>query len=701
MPPDLIEELKKQLWLEYKYVPVILEDKVATGSYEGYCKTHLYPLLHYVMMDIEFDGAAENRNWDDYVAMSRKFAETIAATMQDNDLVWLHDYHLFLIPAMLRELRPAATIGFFLHTPFPSSEIFRCGPRRKQILEGVLGSQLIGFQTYSYARHFISSCTRVLGLESSPRGVEYNGNLVEVRIVPVGIDVNRVERRRKMPAVLEKMQSIREMYPGKKIIVGRDKLDQVKGVAHKLASFEKFLRLYPEFQNKVVLIQVTTPPQREIPRLEAKFAELVARINGHFGSLEFAPVHHYHQLNLDRDEYYALLSIADVGLVTALRDGMNTTSHEFIVCQQENKSPLILSEFTGTAGSLGSSIMVNPWDHLGCANAIYEALTMSKEDKIARHQQLYNHVINQTAQVWGHQFVRELRSCHKAPEVQGPVPMAKASSILGTYRGSARRLLIFDYDGTLTPIRKTPGEAVPPAKMLTALTTLVLDPANYVFVVSGRDRAALEEWLGHIPGLGLCAEHGCFIRWPGDWEWVDVTQEVGLDLSWKEDVRKIFDYYTERTQGSFVELKSCAVTWHYRLSDPDFGSFQAKECQNHLENAILSKLPVDILLGKKNLEVRPSMINKGEMVKRLLARDQHYDFIMCAGDDRTDEDMFKSIRAAVESQDHVYTIYIGDAGNRTQAMYRLPNPEALINILGYMAAVSTESIKQIAARHEE
>lgn len=479
----------------------------------------------------------------------------------------------------------------------------------------------------------------MLGLESTPKGVEWNGNLVEVRIVPVGIDVARVEKRRKMPAVLEKMQSIREMYPGKKIIVGRDKLDQVKGVAHKLASFEKFLTLYPEFQNKVVLIQVTTPPQREIPRLEAKFSELVARINGHFGSLEFAPVHHYHQLHLDRDEYYALLSIADVGLVTALRDGMNTSSHEFIVCQQDNKSPLILSEFTGTAGSLGSSIMVNPWDHLGVANAIYEALTMSKEDKIARHQQLYNHVSSQTAPVWGQQFVAELRACQKSPEVMGPTPLVRTSNVLTAYKKGHKRLLIFDYDGTLTPIRKTPGEATPPTDMLAALNALVKDPNNYVFVVSGRDRPALEEWLGHIPGLGLCAEHGCFIRWPGEWDWVDVTQELGLDLNWRDDVKKIFDYYTERTQGSFVELKSCAVTWHYRLSDPDFGSFQAKECQNHLESAISSKLPVDIMLGKKNLEVRPSMINKGEMVKRLLNRGEEYDFIMCAGDDRTDEDV--------------------------------------------------------------
>lgn len=215
--------------------------------------------------------------------------------------------------------------------------------------------------------------------------MDAKGSTVWVGTFPIGIDAERVERQRKAPGVLPKMEAIRKLYTGKRIIVGRDKLDPVKGVQQKLQAFEKFLTNYPEMQGEVVLIQVTSPSLVENPKLEAKIAEMVANINGTFGSLNFTPVHHYHQ-HIDRDEYYALLSIADIGLITSVRDGMNTTSLEYIMCQQENHGPLILSEFTGTAGSLGGALMVNPWDYQGVARVIYDALHLAKEDTAARHK---------------------------------------------------------------------------------------------------------------------------------------------------------------------------------------------------------------------------------------------------------------------------------------------------------------------------
>lgn len=238
--------------------------------------------------------------------------------------------------------RVCLVLYLFLNNFIPNANSTFISPtERKEVLQGLLGANLIGFQTYSYARHFISSCTRVLGLESFPSGVEYKGNVVQVSIFPIGIDVEKVKARRKSGGVVPKIQAIREMYPDKKIIIGRDKLDHIKGVQHKLCAFEKFLTMYPEWQGKVVLIQVTSPPLRSFPPLDSKVSELVSRINGAFGSLEFAPVHHYHQ-HLDQDEYYALLSAADVGLITSVRDGMNTTSHEFVVCQQVGFHFLIL-----------------------------------------------------------------------------------------------------------------------------------------------------------------------------------------------------------------------------------------------------------------------------------------------------------------------------------------------------------------------
>ncbi|KAJ3407202.1 threalose-6-phosphate phosphatase [Chytridiales sp. JEL 0842] len=674
---ELVKELKT-----HQCVPVWLDDKVASGGYDGYCKTDLWPLFHYILWDSVTDGSLESKNWADYVAMNKAFADSVVTNYQPGDTIWIHDYHLLLLPAILRERLPEATIGFFLHTPFPSSEIFRCLPKRKEILQGILGANVVGFQTYSYARHFISSCTRVLGLESSPNGVDYRGNQVVVGIFPIGIDVAHVEAMQKTQAVQDKIASIRETYAGKYLIIGRDKLDHINGVHHKLNAFEKFLALYPEWQNKVVLIQVTSPAQRECPKLESKISEIVSRINGTFGSLEFVPVHHYHH-HLDPAEYLALLSVAHVGLITSVRDGMNTTSHEFVVCQQENRGALILSEFTGTAGSLSSAILVNPWDYLGVANAINEALLMSAEDKLVRHQQLYKYVTSRTVQNWARSFVMELRQRAAVPDVSNPTPRLDRELILRYYKNAKKRLLLFDYDGTLTPIVKTPSAAVPPPRMLKFLATLCADPRNYVFVISGRDQACLDNWLGHIKGLGLSAEHGSFIKYPGG-QWTNLSKE--MDLSWKDKVAEVFQYYTERTQGSFVEHKRCSITWHYRLADPDYGSFQARECHNHLENAVLSKLPVEVMIGKKNLEVRPRAINKGEIVKKLLAGRPGTDFIFCVGDDSTDEEMFKSLRRSAEvDKDACFTCMVGSSTKKTKALWHVESPEQVIDLMGVWA----------------
>ncbi|KAJ3049258.1 threalose-6-phosphate phosphatase [Rhizophlyctis rosea] len=679
---EMKQTLKLELWQEKRCIPVLLDDKKASGHYEGYCKDDLWPLFHYIQWDSSTTSANEAKYWQDYVDVNKSFADAIVDAYEPGDLIWIHDYHLLLVPALVRQALPHAPTGFFLHTPFPSSELFRCLPKRKEILEGVLGSNLIGFQTYSYARHFISSCTRVLGLESSPKGVDYGGSLVNVEIFPIGIDVGRVLERRKSPGVLEKMAAIREMYAGKKIIIGRDKLDHIKGVQHKLNAFEKFLTLYPQWQNQVVLIQVTSPPQRESPKLESKVSELVSRINGSFGSLEFAPVHHYHQ-HLDQDEYFALLSVADLALITSVRDGMNTTSHEFVVCQQDNKAPLILSEFTGTAGSLSAAVLVNPWDYVGVAHAIADSFDMAADERANKHQQLYDHVTSNTAQFWARSFVKELRAVGSAGSGANQSPRLDTSLVVDRYVQAEKRLFMFDYDGTLTAIRKTPGAAVPPPEMLKAMETLCRDPKNVVFVISGRDEACLEDWLGHIPGLGLSAEHGCFLKFPSG-KWINLSED--LDFSWKAEVGEIFNYYTERTQGSFVEHKRCAITWHYRLADPDYGLFQAKECQNHLENAILSKLPIEILIGKKNLEVRPISINKGEIVKRLLQQHPDVGFVFCAGDDRTDEDMFKAVHKAAVAKDIDFTTTIGAATKKTHASWHVQSPDDVIAVMMALAA---------------
>ncbi|KAI9330622.1 glycosyltransferase family 20-domain-containing protein [Obelidium mucronatum] len=661
------EKVAAALREEKNCFAVIVDERTATGHYQNYCKGVLWPLFHYVLWDSAVDGITETKHWADYVAVNQAFADVIVGLYNPGDTIWIHDYHLLLLPAMLRSVLPQqATIGLFLHTPFPSSEIFRCLPKRQEILHAMLGANLIGFQTYSYARHFISSCTRVLGLESSPKGVDYKGFQVAIEIFPIGIDVDRVLNKTRSAIVKEKMAAIRELYAGKLIIVGRDKVDHIKGVEHKLFAFEKFLILYPEWRNRVVLIQVTTPPQREAPKLETKVSDLVTRINGTFGSLEFVPVHHYHH-HLESDDYFALLSVAHVGLITSVRDGMNTTSHEFVVCQSDtNQGALILSEFAGTAGSLGGAMLVNPWDYSGVAHVLNDALTQTKEEKLNRHQQLYSYVILRTAKFWAKSFLKELCNWAKVPDQMNPTPYLDFNLIHTKFLSSKKRMFLFDYDGTLTPIVKVPSAAHPPPEMLKA----------------GRDQIALDKWLGHIPGLGLSAEHGCFIKYPGDTKWQNLTEQ--MDLSWKNEVTEVFSYYTERTQ----ELHHMALS----PRRPRLWNLSSQRMSKTIfENAILSKLPVEVMVGKKNLEVRPLSINKGEIVKGLLTSQPGTDFVLCAGDDKTDEDMFKALkRGDFLADEDIFTLTIGSATKKTKAGWHVVRPEELIDLLGILAGTKVD-----------
>ncbi|KAJ1769499.1 hypothetical protein IW140_004854 [Coemansia sp. RSA 1813] len=677
-------------------VPVFIDKDDAHGHYEGYSKQILWPLFHY--MSWSDSHPVQPNWWNSYQKVNKLFATALASIYKDGDIIWVHDYHLLLLPELLRSMYPLATIGFFLHSPFPSSELFRSLPHRKDILSGMLGSTSIGFQTYSYARHFLSSCTRVLGLESTPTGIDNKGSMVSIGVFPIGIDSKSVQKRRSLPSVQAKMKSLREMFANKLIIIGRDRLDEVAGIRQKLEAFERLLEMYPKYQNNVVLIQVTQPGQTRQPKLEAKISELVTSINSNYGSLEFMPVL-YHHTFLDADEYMALLNIADLCLITVIRDGMNTGSLEYVVCQQDKHSPLILSEFTGTAGSVSGAIQINPWDYEAVAQAIDTAFSMSPEEKTVRYEQMFKHVMSHDAQYWANAFIEDLRATVLAGQNNTETPSLDLALIAKEFKKAKRRLIMLDYDGTLTPITNIPAQALPPPEMLAALQKLCADPRNFVCVISGRDRQFLELHLNTIKGLALSGEHGSFIRYPGG-EWINLLDQ--MDMGWKDEVLSIFEFFTERTAGSTIEAKETSITWHFRNTDPEYGEFQAKECMSHLEDSVVSKLPVEILVGKKCLEVRPISVNKGEIVKRLMGtHPEQWDFVACAGDDKTDEDMFRALRTMQRSigqqrvngsdsssqvPPHYFTITVGPVDKKSAAAWHVTSSHKVIETLIELAA---------------
>ncbi|KAI8812775.1 glycosyl transferase [Cladochytrium replicatum] len=447
--PEDREKVREQLMNEHSCVPVFISDDVADRHYNGFSNSILWPLFHYHPGEINFDES----HWDGYIEANSAFADAIAMNCQDGDLIWIQDYHLMLMPEMLRERlaqgalsdgtpikKKSVRIGFFLHTPFPSSEIYRILPVRKRILTGVLHADLIGFHTYDYARHFLSSCTRILGLHTMPNGVEFEGRTVHVGTFPIGIDPEKWIEGMQQPRIQQRIKSLEEKFKGVKLIVGVDRLDYIKGVPQKLHAMELFLERHPEFVEKVVLVQVAVPSRQDVEEyqhLQQVVNELVGRINGRFGTVDFTPIHFMHR-SVNFEELVSLYAASDACLVSSTRDGMNLVSYEYIACQEDRHGVLILSEFAGAAQSLNGSIIVNPWNTEELATAIYDAMVMPPKQREENYQKLFRYVTKYTAAYWGVNFVRELQ---RVSEQNDPTKFMKlpVRNVLQSFRSAKKK----------------------------------------------------------------------------------------------------------------------------------------------------------------------------------------------------------------------------------------------------------------------
>ncbi|CDK28967.1 unnamed protein product [Kuraishia capsulata CBS 1993] len=699
---DVTQKLRKASNTENIH-PVWLLRKDQT-RWRKYAENVIWPILHY-MQNKPSDGREETEWWHDYVKFNEAYAAKIKEIYKPGDIIWIHDYYLLLLPQIIRMEIPDAKVGLFLHVPFPSSEYFRCLSKRTLILNGMLSANQIGFQAYSFSRHFISCCARLLGCEVSPTSITSRGFHVGVIVEPLGIDTAKIENDAFTSSVEEKVLAIKELNLNRKIIIGRDRLDTVRGVVQKLQAFEMFLSMYPEWRKKVVMIQVSFPSFYHSAKLEKQVSELIANINGKYGTLDFIPVQHY-EMRVAKDEYLALLRVADLGLITCVRDGMNTTALEYVVCQKKTNSPLILSEFSGTVTVLGDAIQVNPWDSVGVANAINECLLMPSSTKASLEQKLYAQVTNNTIQDWTSKFILHLLGTLKNTQNVKGTPYLNKPLVLNNYNAAHRRLFLFDYDGTLTPIVKEPSAAIPSARLQSLLQKITSDPKNELWIISGRDQQFLEKWIAsNNPNVGLSAEHGCFMKVVGAQKWINLAES--FDMSWQKEVAEVFQQYTERTPGSFIERKKVALTWHHRKADPEFGEYQASKCKQQLDETVAKKYDVEVMVGKANIEVRPKFVNKGEIVKRLILHtnptsgemrtvSELPDFMMCMGDDLTDEDMFNAMNG-IEQQwvtdarpsnafgtYGVYTISVGPANKPTCAKAYLSDPQQVMDTLGLL-----------------
>ncbi|KAJ1677617.1 Trehalose-6-P synthase/phosphatase complex synthase subunit, partial [Spiromyces aspiralis] len=440
--------------------------------------------------------------------------------LQDGDLVWIHDYHLMLMPQMLREMlgpdRKNVKIGWFLHTPFPSSEIYRILPVRKPILSGVLSADLLGFHTYDYARHFLSSCTRILGLSATPGGLEVDGRIVRIGTFPIGIDPTKFIDALQTDAVKERIEQFKRKFEGTRVVVGVDRLDYIKGVPQKFIAFEQFLTQHPEYVGKVVLVQVAVPSRGDVEEYQTlihNVNELVGRINGKFGTVEYTPIHFLHK-SVTFPELVSLYATSDVCLVTSTRDGMNLVSYEYVACQQERHGVLVLSEFAGAVNSLNGSIIINPWNTEEVSNALYVALSRTPEERKTDFENLFAYVTKYTAAYWGMSFVNELRRVSHDIDSIACLPLLTKTIVTDAFLTSGHTRVIFlQYDGTLATTEKLPGFAKPSSAVIEMLRRLTSLPNTLVYILSGRSRGDLDQWFEPID-VGLAAEHGCFYRHP-------------------------------------------------------------------------------------------------------------------------------------------------------------------------------------------
>ncbi|HVK60082.1 MAG TPA: bifunctional alpha,alpha-trehalose-phosphate synthase (UDP-forming)/trehalose-phosphatase [Bdellovibrionales bacterium] len=626
----------------WSYRPIFVDKALYDSYYNRTGNDVLWPLLHYQPELVSFDKSS----WEDYKTVNEKFAEAIAQEAQDDDLIWIHDFHLFMVPKFLRKLRPKLKIGFFLHVPFPTSEVFRQLPVREQILDSLLECDLVGFHDYSYLQHFGSSLLRLLGVEPQFTSVTRDGRTTRFGVFPVSIDTEKFMRRARDPKIHALAQNIKEQGF---LFLGVDRLDYIKGLDLKLKAFRTFLKKYPHVREQVSLLQIAVPTRGDVPvycQLARDIAQLIGEINGEFSTPNWTPVRYIHA-SVSFDDLMALYRSADALLVTSKRDGMNLVALEYLASQTvEKPGVVLLSEFAGAASALSHTLPINPWDLEDSARKMLQALEMTREEKVFRLRMMQDFLREYTATDWAAAFIAELAKEMPAENLKGPAriePNQDAVDLLcdRVLASKPERIaLLLDYDGTLTPIRSRPEEAVMSQEERDAILELSRYPWIDLVIVSGRDSKFMASQFFGI-NAHLAAEHGAKVFSPGLRKWR--RRVLRTRSTWYPAAEKIMSDYAARVPHSRVEKKQYSIAWHYRLAPQEFADFQARKLVEELEVG-LSNLPVNVLRGKKVVELRAMEADKGVFARTFLEDASPNTFALALGDDSTDEDMFRAIK---------------------------------------------------------
>lgn len=689
VPAKERDYVSQSLREKFNCVPVFIPADILTKFYQRFCKGTLWRPFHMLTNENDSSGKTmrfDEEAWHAYQRVNRTFSNIIVEHYERH-LIWVHDYHLMLLPYYLRIKLSGVKIGFYLHIPWPSSELFRMLPIRKELLKGLLSATMLGFHLFDYARHFLSACVRLLNLEHEARrgslGIEYEGRHVMIRVSHIGVDPERFSDRLGVPRVRQMASQYEAKYPSKTLLGAIDDLDEIKGIALKLIAFEDYLQSSSErVRSNVALIQVAIPKTARVnPSVRNEIRELVDRINSKFGTPDHNPVL-YIEDSISFDERIAIYSVCDALFLTPIRDGLNLIPYEYIVSTPQGKGQLILSEFTGCSRALSSAVRVNPWNVGELRDAI-DNVIQKREARAAeirlKHEADRKYVTTHSSATWAESFLRDLKEASESVQEVVRLGLSRAGgfrrlefeeftmlnsrTVAKAFKESSRKLFLLDYDGTLTDINSESSHmahtwARPSEEVLQNLELLSKQEGCTVVILSGRGTETDGFHLPYMKALGIAAEHGFYYKRPESMDWEELAPEA--DISWLEIALKIMQLYTDRTDGSYVEEKTAGLVWHYLAADPEFGQWQAKEMHDHLES-ILTPFNVQVVSGHGWLQVRLAYVNKGKMVAKILEElDESPDFILCCGDDRTDEDMFAVLSKNAETKNsNLFTTTVG------------------------------------------
>ncbi len=665
------EKLKSKIRRELKKLnmfPVFIPKSKFKKYYEGFSNEALWPLFHYFQQYTIY----KTSYWEAYKEVNSIFVNEVMKVAKTNDTFWVHDYHLMLIPKLIRNRFKRASIGFFLHIPFPSYELFRTLPWRNEILEGVLGADLIGFHTYDYVRHFLSAASRIKQLDHPFLGrLTYNERIIDVDTFPMGIDYDKYANAVKLEKTQLEIERYKKTIGDVKIMLAIDRLDYSKALVKRLKAFEVFLENYPKYKGKVSMLIILVPSRSTVPQYKALKDGIdltVGKINGKYGTSTWQPIHYYYRA-FKFERLIAYYHIAPIALVMPYRDGMNLVSKEYIATKTEGKGVLILSEMAGSAKELTDALQVNPNSIPDIVHNIHKALNMPEEEQIIRNKRMQGILKRNNVNTWAKNFLGRMQQVRKDSELlyRKHFNISRENELLESYKKGKKRLIFLDYDGTLTGFKIDPLKAVPDKKLFKLLNNLSENKSNTVVLISGRDKNTLEEWFGNM-NINLVGEHGVWSKKHGA-EWV---QMKSIDDKWKNGIRTFLQKIVDRTPGSFIEEKSYSIAWHYRNLDPGLADIRKTELTEKL-NIKISGLNLQLMEGNKVLEIKNDKINKGLAAKKWL-RQEKWDFIMAVGDDHTDEDTFKVLPKIA------YSLKVGFAV--TNAKYNIDGIEDVRALLG-------------------